>query len=126
MGFSYRCNWGSILAISSGILFLKRMHDIPLTEEISIPIIVTSFVIGIGGWVLAILFGRKMQKVSLLLNNHLKNHFFHISGSLFFWGGWLSILLVGVGFLWLAWLFYTIAFFSLPKDTSPTQEKENS
>ncbi len=70
------------------------------------------------GWVLAIIYGTKMQKVSISLENHLQNANFKTAGSLFFWGGWLSIILVGAILIWVGWLLYTIGFFSVSEKSA--------
>ncbi|URA11161.1 DUF996 domain-containing protein [Thermospira aquatica] len=64
-------------------------------------------------WTFAIVYGIRMQKVSLSLENYLHNNLFRTAGSLFFWGGWLSIILVGMILIWVGWLLYTIGFFSV-------------
>lgn len=38
------------------------------------------------GWIFAIVHGVKMQKVSLILENHLNNSNFKVASTLFFWG----------------------------------------
>ncbi|MFN4216923.1 MAG: DUF996 domain-containing protein [Brevinematales bacterium] len=67
-------------------------------------------------WAIAVLYGIWMQKVSLSLESHLGNASFRTAGLLFFWGGWLAIVGVGIVLGWVAWLLYTIAFFSLPAE----------
>lgn len=77
-------------------------------------LVLLMMVVILAGWALAVIYGIRMQKVSLALENHLGNANFKTAGLLFFWGGWLAIVGVGILLTWIGWLLYTIAFFSLP------------
>lgn len=87
----------SLLSTGSGIVFV---------------LLVILFLLA--GWALAVVYGVRMQKVSLFLESHAGNASFKTAGVLFFWGGWLAIIGVGILLAWIGWLLYTIAFFSLP------------
>ncbi|MCX7883095.1 MAG: DUF996 domain-containing protein [Brevinematales bacterium] len=87
-----------------------------LTTGMGMGILLLGIVVLVGAWVLGIIFGAKMQKVSLSLDQHFPHANFRLAGSFFFWGGWLSIILVGALLIWIAWLLYTLTFFSLPEE----------
>lgn len=75
--------------------------------------VVVLFVIAF--WILMIIYGLKMSKASDMLNDSFSNLRFKGASILFKLGGWLSIIIVGFVLVWIAWLLYTIDFFSLPE-----------
>lgn len=112
----------TLIASSTALMTFFDMKNISatlLSTNILTTLGVGGVIVGIigviVGWIFAIVHGIKMQKVSLILESHLNTSNFSIAGTLFFWGGWLTPLLVGVILLWAGWLLYTIAFFSLPQ-----------
>ncbi|MCX8096107.1 MAG: DUF996 domain-containing protein [Spirochaetes bacterium] len=78
-------------------------------------ILIVVILSAIASWILMIIYGLKMSKVSDMLNESFSNLRFKEASILFKLGGWLSIILVGFILIWVAWLLYTIDFFSLPE-----------
>lgn len=89
-------------------IYIQLLASLGVTGAILVLLLI------IGMWILMIIFGIKMKNVSDLLNNKFPDLRFKTSGTLFKLGGWLSIILVGSVLIWIAWILYTIDFFSLP------------
>lgn len=83
-------------------------------------ILIVVILSAIAFWILMIIYGLKMSKVSDMLNESFSNLRFKGASILFKLGGWLSIILVGFILIWIAWLLYTIDFFSLPESQPST------
>lgn len=98
---------------------MKNMEDLNLLLNFlystGSTILIVVILSVIASWILIIIHGLKMSKVSDMLNESFSNLRFKAASLLFKLGGWLSIILVGFVLIWIAWLLYTIDFFSLPE-----------
>jgi uncharacterized membrane protein len=82
-------------------------------------------VLMIVGVVVAFIFyimsAKHFKTASNLLAQKTGNGMFTTAGNLYYWGAWLSIILIGFILIFIAWLLMTVAFFSISSTSQPAQ-----
>ena len=102
-----------IVAVSviSLLGFIGSIFTLGLAGAVSgILVIVLAAVVA---FIFYLLMAMNFRRAFDLLAERSGEHMFHTAGTLLFWGAVLTIILVGLVLVWIAWLIVAIAFFSM-------------
>jgi uncharacterized membrane protein len=110
----------AIGALVFGIMSVPSITDITSFGAVGLALGIVAFIVGIViAFVFYILASSHLRRTLNTLAEKSGEHSFATAGTLLYVGSWLTIIVVGLLLIFIAWIFATIGFFSMRSKTQP-------